>query len=123
MPSARTPHRTWPVSVWQRQDWSWSPAEGALAASAGSREAYAQAGQTTVDRVVDRVAVCRPDVRAAGADLQAAVAEAKLALASRMPNLDIGPAYERDEDKTVFWGVAAQMAVPVFGQGVDPQAC
>jgi len=97
------------------EDWSWLPAEGALVASTGSRQSKAQSGQTTADSVVDRVAACRPDVQAAGADFQAAVAEAKLALASRVPNLDVGPVYERNEDKTVFWGVAAQMAVPVFG--------
>lgn len=96
------------------EDWTWLPADGALTASASSREANTQGGHAIADSMVDCAAAARPDVRAAGADLQVAVAEAKLALANRMPNLDIGPAYERDEDETVFWGVTAQMAIPVF---------
>jgi cobalt-zinc-cadmium efflux system outer membrane protein len=97
------------------EDWSWLSAEQALTASAGSPEPDAASGQIGADEVVGRLAAGRPDVQAARADLEAAVAECKLASASRVPNLEIGPVYERDEDKTVFWGVAAQMAIPVFG--------
>ena len=97
------------------EDWSWLPAEGALMASADSRESAARLGQIPADRTVDRLAASRPDVQSAYADLQAAAAECRLARASQVPNLDIGPVYERNEDETLFWGVAAQMAVPVFG--------
>jgi len=97
------------------EDWSWLPAEEALAASIGNREPDSRSGQIPADELVELLAAGRPEVQAARADLQAAVAKCKLASASRVPNLDVGPVYERDEDKTVFWGVAAQMAVPVFG--------
>jgi cobalt-zinc-cadmium efflux system outer membrane protein len=97
------------------EDWSWRPAGEALAASTPSREPDSRSGRIPADEVIDLLGAGRPDVQAARADLQAAVAEFKLASASRVPNLDLGPVYERDEDKTVFWGVAAQTAVPIFG--------
>lgn len=80
-----------------------------------SSEPDGRSGQIPAHELVDLLAAGRPDVQAARAGLQAAVAEFKLASASRVPNLDVGPVYERNEDKTLFWGVAAQMAVPVFG--------
>jgi outer membrane protein TolC len=59
----------------------------------------------------------RPDVLAADAGVGAARANADLARANRIPNLGIGPFYERDEVGTVFAGLRTQMNLPVWDTG------
>lgn len=59
----------------------------------------------------------RPDVRAAEADLAASAARARLAAAARVPNLTLGPVYERDESGTTFLGVEAQLPIPIWDTG------
>ncbi len=106
------PVETPPSVAGDVEQWTWSPAEEALASWTGQGQPEAPSGE--IDAVVDLLVAGRPDVQAARADLQAAVAEWKLAWADRVPNLDLGPAYERNEDKTVFWGVTGQVQVPIF---------
>ncbi len=59
----------------------------------------------------------RPDVMAARADLAAARANAELARASRRPNVQAGPYYERDDFGTTYLGFQAQSDVPVINTG------
>jgi outer membrane protein TolC len=65
----------------------------------------------------DALLAGRPDVLAAEASLKAASARSDLAAASRVPNVSLGPVYERDEAGTQFLGVEAQIPLPVFNGG------
>lgn len=59
----------------------------------------------------------RPDVIAARCAVSAAKANLDLAKANRVPNISTGPAYERDESGTLFFGLTAQMNLPVWNTG------
>ena len=59
----------------------------------------------------------RPDVTAARFAVSAARANLDLAKANTVPNVSTGPTYERDESGTLFFGVAAQMDLPVWNTG------
>jgi cobalt-zinc-cadmium efflux system outer membrane protein len=60
----------------------------------------------------------RPDVWAANADVDTARANLELARANRMPDLQIGPYYQRNNDPVLFWGFRAQMDIPVLNTGM-----
>ncbi|HWC88958.1 MAG TPA: TolC family protein [Pirellulales bacterium] len=60
----------------------------------------------------------RPDVMAARADLAATRSTLSLARASRRPDLQIGPYYERDDLHTTYFGFRAQSDVPVMNNGM-----
>jgi cobalt-zinc-cadmium efflux system outer membrane protein len=80
--------------------------------------------ESSVSPVVDpRAAVTdlvssRPDVMAARSDMAMAQSTANLASASRVPDLQIGPYYQRTESGTSFYGFRAQMDMPIFNTGV-----
>ena len=59
----------------------------------------------------------RPDVRAAQAGSCMAQSNADLARANRVQNIQVGPFYERDDYGTLFFGLRAQMNLPVFDTG------
>ena len=59
----------------------------------------------------------RPDVIAARFAISAARSNLLLAKANTVPNIATGPTYERDESGTLFFGVAAQMDLPVWNTG------
>lgn len=59
----------------------------------------------------------RPDVYAARLAAVQAKANLDLARANTIPNVATGPTYERDESGTLFFGVMAQMDVPVWNTG------
>ena len=59
----------------------------------------------------------RPDVIAARFAVSAARANLSLAKANTVPNIATGPNYERDESGTLFFGVAAQVDLPVWNTG------
>jgi len=59
----------------------------------------------------------RPDVVAARFAVSAARSSLRLAKANTMPNIATGPTYERDESGTLFFGVAAQVDLPVWNTG------
>lgn len=59
----------------------------------------------------------RPDVVAAGCAVSVARANLELAKANRIPNIATGPNYERDESGTLFFGVAAQVDLPIWNTG------
>ncbi|HMC09702.1 MAG TPA: TolC family protein [Pirellulaceae bacterium] len=74
----------------------------------------------TADRawLARTLAAGRPDVWAANADVDAARANLALARANRIPDLQIGPYYQRNNDPVTFWGIRAQMDLPVLNTGV-----
>ncbi|TWU22724.1 TolC family protein [Bythopirellula polymerisocia] len=59
----------------------------------------------------------RPDVSAARAGVAMARENLRLAKAMKRPNLQIGPMWQRDETATQYWGVQAQMDIPVVNTG------
>lgn len=59
----------------------------------------------------------RPDVGAANADVDTARANLDLARANRIPDLQIGPYYQRNNDPVTYWGFRAQMDIPVLNTG------
>jgi outer membrane protein, heavy metal efflux system len=58
----------------------------------------------------------RPDVIASDFGVSAAQANLDLARANAVPNLTTGPEYERDESGTVFFGLTAQMELPIWNR-------
>lgn len=60
----------------------------------------------------------RPDVMAAGCDIAAARANADLARGSRIPDLQIGPYYQRTESGTNYLGFRTQNDIPIWNSGV-----
>ncbi|MEI8020019.1 MAG: TolC family protein [Schlesneria sp.] len=77
--------------------WTWRPAESSQLAE---------------------MATARPDVMAARADVDTARANTNLANANRIPDVQIGPFYSRDDFGTVFLGFQGQMDIPVNNSGV-----
>jgi cobalt-zinc-cadmium efflux system outer membrane protein len=59
----------------------------------------------------------RPDVAAARYNAATAQSNLDLAKANTVPNVATGPTYERDESGTLFFGVSAQMDLPVWNTG------
>lgn len=62
-------------------------------------------------------AAARPDIMAAHADIDTARANLCLATASKTPDLQIGPYYQRTLDGTNFLGFRAQMDLPIINSG------
>ncbi len=60
----------------------------------------------------------RPDIMAARADVSLARANAALARALRVPNLQIGPYYQRDDFATTFLGFRSHVELPVWNNGI-----
>jgi outer membrane protein, heavy metal efflux system len=60
----------------------------------------------------------RPDVMAARADVAFSRANAQLARAARVPNVQIGPYYARDDFATTFVGLRTQFDIPVINTGL-----
>ena len=59
----------------------------------------------------------RPDGLAARADVSAARSAAQLARASRVPDLVVGPYYQRTESGTYYYGFRTQNDIPVINNG------
>jgi outer membrane protein TolC len=66
---------------------------------------------------VTKLVANRPDVMAARAELAAAQAALNLAHAAMVPNLVVGPNYERDNTGVLMIGVQAQMDLPIVNSG------
>lgn len=62
-------------------------------------------------------AACRPDVQVAHADIDVASANLNLASANKVPDLIIGPYYQKDPDSMTRFGLRAQMDIPVINSG------
>ncbi|MBC7852169.1 MAG: TolC family protein [Pirellulaceae bacterium] len=64
-----------------------------------------------------QLATNRPDVLAAQSDLDASRANLNLAHANRVPDLQIGPYYQRTDGGATLWGFRAQSDLPVLNTG------
>ena len=64
-----------------------------------------------------QLAAARPDVLAAQSDLDAARANMNLARANKMPDLQIGPYYQKTDGGATLWGFRAQADLPVLNTG------
>lgn len=64
------------------------------------------------------LALSRPDVMGSRADTDVARANTSFANASRIPDLQIGPYYQRDDFGTVYVGFRAQTDIPVLNNGI-----
>ena len=91
-----------------RQMKSWPPVL-IVAPRIWGRRRYAPIGKSTCWPIVVLTSLPR------ASNLVAARAQFYLARANRIPNIDVGPSYEQNEDSTEFWGVVTQMVLPTFG--------
>lgn len=73
-------------------------------------------GENLADAIGTR-AESRPDVLAAQCDANSARGALSLATASKTPDLQVGPYYQRTADGTTFLGFRAQMDIPVINSG------
>ncbi|HXY33537.1 MAG TPA: TolC family protein, partial [Planctomycetaceae bacterium] len=96
--------------VGRLEDFAWSSFDG-LASAAGA------AGALNPTQLAETLADERPDVRAGQAGVDVAQANADLARANTVQNIQFGPYYERDEFETLFFGFAAQMNLPIWDSG------
>lgn len=96
-------------------DWLWMPSVG-VDACRHDAALNALAALTPIDQAA-HFAATRPDVMAAQADLAAARAGENLARANRVPDLQIGPYFQRDDFATQFIGFRAQSDIPVWNNG------
>jgi cobalt-zinc-cadmium efflux system outer membrane protein len=91
----------------------------ALMEAAGSAEPVASLpleSGTNASIAVTRAA-SRPDVMAAHSDMDAARAAQALATASKTPDLQIGPYYQRTADGMTYLGLRAQMDLMIVNSG------
>jgi cobalt-zinc-cadmium efflux system outer membrane protein len=93
--------------------WKWQPVP--VAALAGEASGLDPGRPQTLTAAA--LVVRRPDVMQARAELCAACAQLDLAQANRVPNVQLGPAFERDESGTAMFGVQAQMELPIVNNG------
>jgi cobalt-zinc-cadmium efflux system outer membrane protein len=98
-------------------DWVWSAADPQRMAAEKCGLGTDALPAAVADPLADLVAG-RPDVLAARADLAAARANASLAKASRIPDLQIGPYYQRNDSGVTFWGFRSQQDIPVLNDGM-----
>ena len=97
--------------------WDWQAADPAHLASVMSSDLAMRSETTDPHEVIASLAACRPDVLAARANLDAARANCHLADASRTPDLQIGPYYQRNDSGVTFVGFRAQMELPILNNG------
>ena len=94
-------------------DFQFGPASDAIAS--GNDEW--QPPSSDPEEAASRLAAARPDVLAAQSDFDAARANLNLAHANRVPDLQIGPYYQRGDNGTTFWGFRAQSDLPILNSG------
>lgn len=103
--------------------WQWRSATDALndADQALVSEENSDVAETTdqlvIEPILRRLIAARPDVAAAYAAVAVARQNLALADAMRTPDLQIGPMWQRDDAATEFWGVQAQMDIPIVNTG------
>ncbi|MCX7423687.1 MAG: TolC family protein [Planctomycetia bacterium] len=97
--------------------WNWQAADPTHLASVMSADLAMRSESTDPHEVIASLAACRPDVLAARANLDAARANCHLADASRTPDLQVGPYYQRNDSGVTFVGFRAQMDLPVLNNG------
>ena len=110
----------------QWADWRWKPVADVLQDSNAPSAhrppvpAANESNRTVIHINADslgRIVSKRPDVVAACAAVAAAQENLALAEAMRTPDLQIGPMWQRDDAATQFWGIQAQIDIPVVNNG------
>jgi cobalt-zinc-cadmium efflux system outer membrane protein len=98
-------------------DWRWQSLSGPVPRWLNFIEGDASA---VVDQrsLARTLAAGRPDVAAACSDVMSARANLDLARASRVPDLIVGPYYQRDDDSTELYGLRAHMDLPILNTGM-----
>ncbi len=105
------------------RDWRWRPLAEVLSGTHLSPPADPASvfstteSETAIEPLVKRMVAERPDVVAARTAVAVARQNLALAEAMRIPNLQIGPMWQRDETATEFWGVQAQIDIPAVNTG------
>jgi outer membrane protein, heavy metal efflux system len=99
------------------EHWEWLPLSAAQANAVGAHSSNNLPPDLLAADAATRWLPNRPDIRAAESDVDAARARLQLACASRVPNIKLGPVYERDESGTQFLGLEASMPLPVLNTG------
>ena len=97
--------------------WEWHAADPSHLAGVMSADLAMRAQTPDPNEIVASLAACRPDVLAARASLDAARANCQLADASRTPDLQIGPYYQRNNSAVTFLGFRATMDLPIINNG------
>ena len=72
---------------------------------------------SALNEVIENSIANRPDVVGARFAVATAQSNLDLAKANTVPNVATGPTYERDESGTLFFGVSAQIDLPVWNTG------
>ncbi len=98
--------------VGRLEDFTWLPVEGVEPDASDSAAPIHVSSE-----VAAKFASERPDVLAAQAGTSVALANADLARANMVQNVQVGPFYERDDYGTTFLGLRAQMNLPIFDTG------
>ncbi|WP_197455610.1 TolC family protein [Stieleria neptunia] len=102
-------------------NWQWQPLDvvvGMAQPMMASEEPIDHLQLDSLDDAFLRQLVAnRPDVLAARSAVSMASENMRLADAMRCPSLQGGPMFQRDDSSTVFWGVQAQIDIPVVNNG------
>ena len=106
----------WTQTRWQSFDAALGP---------GPREGYIEDDVSGLvaqdadwdDRMLRQIVAHRPDVMAARSAAATASENLRLANAMRCPNLQTGPLYQLDPSSALFWGIQAQIDIPVVNTG------
>ncbi|MBI3464960.1 MAG: TolC family protein, partial [Planctomycetes bacterium] len=96
--------------------WTWLPSPAGVTV-AEDRTGKDTGTVGTEAKALANLVASRPDVLAAEAEVASARARLHLASAARVPNVKAGPVYEHDEAGTTFFGVEAQVLLPVINTG------
>jgi len=106
---------------WMR--WQWRPMSDVVHSSQPATLADGMALNVSLsldlydDSLLRQLIANRPDIVAARSAVAMAAENMRLADAMRCPSLQAGPIYQRDDTSTVFWGVQAQIDIPVVNTG------
>jgi len=104
----------------QWMGWQWQPMGDVIARSKPKTPSEAKLKNLSMsldDSILRPLVVNRPDVVAARSAVAMASENMRLADAMRCPSLQAGPMFQRDNSSTVFWGVQAQINIPVVNTG------
>ena len=108
---------TWefPVTITEITEWP-SPLE-VLQTAGLENVADIPSQEGVVAAFLTANATHRPDVQAANCDVAAALAAHELAHSNRIPDLQIGPYYQQSQSTERFYGLRAQMEIPIWNNG------
>ena len=95
-------------------DFQFTPA---ASAALGKDAAESESPAVDLQETAWQLAAARPDVLTAQSDLDAARANMNLARANKMPDLQIGPFYQKTDGGATLWGFRAQSDLPILNTG------